>query len=679
MSGGFSMTKFLADRHIGSKIALGFTVVLTILAASSVTAWLIFGSVSSAVGSYAGLVGRSQIYRDVDKTVAQYRGHVREFIFSGNEETANDAVVDGESLRTVLVDGLKRIVDPTRHALLEDIAKQANVYVANFQKVQAAKSDLKKLETEVLDVVGAQITDGFIAVADGATKAGKSDLLPMAMEGRRLSLVARLDVNKRLGRRDQAAQAATGRDFEALRRVVSQLDTVTKDSADVNAPVATETKLIEKYQSAFEQAMKLDADLIALVDGPMRQAGDSMELLAGKAKDSNLAAQVALQNETLTTTASGGTLVLVFGAVALVVGVALAWLIGRSIARPVFGMCAAMRALAGGNRSIEIPGVGRKDEIGQMADSVAVFRDNMTEAERLREANERNKAAAEAERKAGMMRLANTFESGIKGVVNSVASQSTEMQSAAQAMAHTAESATEQATAVAAAVEQASANVQTVATAAEELSASVVEIGRQVEQSSKIANQAVDQADHTNQTVEGLNRSAQRIGEVVQLIETIAGQTNLLALNATIEAARAGDAGKGFAVVASEVKSLASQTGKATEEIRAQIGEIQGATGQTVEAIHNIGTIIRQMSEIATTIASAVEQQGAATREIATNVHQAAQGTSNIASNIEGVSRAASDTGAAASQVLSSAGELSKQSEMLRNDVDNFLSTVRAA
>jgi methyl-accepting chemotaxis protein len=176
-----------------------------------------------------------------------------------------------------------------------------------------------------------------------------------------------------------------------------------------------------------------------------------------------------------------------------------------------------------------------------------------------------------------------------------------------------------------------------------------------------------------------LDRSAQRIGEVVQLIETIAGQTNLLALNATIEAARAGDAGKGFAVVASEVKSLASQTAKATEDIRTQIGEIQGATGQTVEAIRSIGTTIRQMSEIATTIASAVEEQGAATREIASNVHQAAQGTADIATNIEGVSRTASDTGTAASQVLGAAGELSKQSETLRRDVDEFLATVRAA
>jgi methyl-accepting chemotaxis protein len=355
------------------------------------------------------------------------------------------------------------------------------------------------------------------------------------------------------------------------------------------------------------------------------------------------------------------------------------WLLFGRIAVPIRRMTNTMRSLAASDTSVAIAYVKRNDEIGQMAGAVQVFKDKMIEADRLREVNELQKAEADAARKAAMLQLADSFEASIKDVVNSVASQSTEMQSTAQAMSRTAEQTTEQATAVAASVQQASASVQTVATAAEELSASVQEIARQVDESSKIAGRAVGEADRTDTTVESLNRAAQRIGEVVQLIETIAGQTNLLALNATIEAARAGDAGKGFAVVASEVKLLANQTARATEEIRAQIGEIQGATGQTVDAIHNIGATIRQMREIATAIACAVEEQGAATREIAANVQQAAQGTGETATNIEGVSHAASETGAAASQVLSAAGELSRQSETLRRDVDGFLATVRAA
>jgi methyl-accepting chemotaxis protein len=668
----------IANCRIGSKIAIGFAAVLLILAVSSTLAWLAFGQVSSAVDGYAELVATSAIYRDIDLTVAQYRGHVREYVVSDNEDTAAMAVKEGTALRELIAKGLARVTNPERHALLESLAKQAESYTTNFAHVRDLNREQAKLETEVLDVVGEQSTDGFSAVIAGATKAGNTDILPPVVEGRRLSLMARLDVNKRLGRHDEAAAKSAEQQFDELKRTVAQLDTATKGS-ELNATVASETKLIDSYQSAFRRAVSLDNEQTALVNGIMRQDGDAMQAEAVKAKDSNFAAQGETEQSMLAVISHGNSLVMILGLAGLAVGVALAWLIGRGISRPVVGMCAAMRALAGGDKSVQIPGVGRKDEIGQMADTVAVFRDNMVEAERLRDENEQHKAEAETERKAGLIRLADTFEAGIKGVVNSVASQATEMQSAAQAMTHTAEQATQQATAVAASVEQASANVQTVATASEELSASVLEIGRQVEQSSNIASQAVTEADRTNTTVEGLNRTAQRIGEVVQLIETIASQTNLLALNATIEAARAGDAGKGFAVVASEVKSLASQTAKATEEIRAQISEIQGATGQTVEAIRSIGTTIRQMSEIATTIASAVEEQGAATREIAANVHQAAQGTGDIATNIEGVSRAAGETGAAAGQVLSSAGDLSKQAETLRRDVDEFLATVRAA
>jgi methyl-accepting chemotaxis protein len=678
MSNRNAILAFIADRTIGTKIAAGFTAVLLILAVSSVMAWLSFGQVSRAVDRNASLVANSAIFRDIDLAMTRYRGHVREYVFSKDEAVAGVAEKDSADLRKLIADGLARVVNPERHALLEEIAKQEASYTSNFAHVRTINVEQDKIETEVLDVVGRQMTDGFSAVIAGATKAGNLDLLPIAVEGRRLSLMARLDANKRLGRHDEAAAKSAEQELTELKQGLERLDAATKGT-DLNAAVASQAALIERYHTALLRAESIDAEQLSLVNGTMRQAGEAMAANAVKAKDGNLADQAATEQQTLTTTSGASTQVMAFGLVGLAIGVVLAWLIGRGISRPVIGMCAAMRALAGGDKTVEIPGVGRKDEIGQMADTVAVFKGNMIEADRLREETGQHKAAVEAERKSGMLRLADNFEAGIKGVVNSVASQATEMQSSAQAMTHTAEQATHQATAVAASVEQASANVQTVASSAEELSTSVLEIGRQVEQSSKIAGQAVVEADKTNATVEGLNKTAQRIGEVVQLIETIASQTNLLALNATIEAARAGDAGKGFAVVASEVKSLASQTAKATEEIRSQIGDIQGATGQTVEAIRSIGATIRQMSEIATSIASAVEEQGAATREIATNVHQAAQGTNDIATNIEGVSRAASDTGAAASQVLSAAGELSKQSETLRRDVDDFLATVRAA
>jgi methyl-accepting chemotaxis protein len=673
-----STLSFISDRTIGTKVAAGFAVVLLILAVSSALAWLAFGRASGAVEDYAGLVARSAIFRDIDLQVTRYRGLVREYVFSNDEATAATAVKDGEALRQLIASGLTKVTHPERHRLLEDAAKQAETYAAGFERVHAMSLEQAKLETDVLDPSGQQLVDGFTALLTAAVKTNNADIQRLAAEGRRLSLVARFNVERRLGRHDEAAAKAAEQQFLDLAPVLAQLDTATKDS-DLNATAKSLGALLERYQTASRRAASLDADQLALVNGAMTQGGATLAEDAVKAKDSNVADQALTETAAQSVTGNGETLVMWLGLAGLAAGVVLAWLIGRGISRPVVAMCAAMRTLAGGDKTVEIPGVGRKDEIGQMADTVAVFKNNMIEADRLREETERQKAEAETARKTGMLRLADNFEAGIKGVVNSVASQATEMQSSAQAMTHTAEQATHQATAVAASVEEASANVQTVASSAEELSASVREIGQQVEHSSKISSQAVIEADKTNATVEGLAKTAQRIGDVVQLIETIAGQTNLLALNATIEAARAGDAGKGFAVVASEVKSLANQTAKATEEIRVQISEIQGATGQTVEAIRSIGATIRQMSEIATTIASAVEEQGAATREIATNVHQAAQGTSDIATNIEGVSRAATDTGSAATQVLGAAGELSKQAETLRRDVDEFLATVRAA
>jgi methyl-accepting chemotaxis protein len=354
-------------------------------------------------------------------------------------------------------------------------------------------------------------------------------------------------------------------------------------------------------------------------------------------------------------------------------------IIVRGITRPVAGMTRAMTELARGDHSIEVPGIGRKDEIGDMAASVQVFKQKMVEADRLRGEQDEMKRRSEEEKRAAMSKLADEFEANVKGVVGAVSSASSQLQATARSMSSTAEQTSERSTAVAAAAEQASSNVQTVASAAEELSSSIGEISRQVTESTRIASQAVADAGRTNAQVQALADAAQRIGDVVKLINDIAGQTNLLALNATIEAARAGEAGKGFAVVASEVKSLATQTAKATEDISAQIKAIQGATTDSVKAIEAITGTIARINEIATTVASAVEEQGAATKEIARNVQQASAGTAEVSTNIAAVTQAAGETGAASGQVLTAADELSKQSDALHLQVNAFISKVRAA
>ena len=364
--------------------------------------------------------------------------------------------------------------------------------------------------------------------------------------------------------------------------------------------------------------------------------------------------------------------------IGLLAAIVVTFFTSRSIVNPVGAMTGAMSRLAEGDKSVEVPAQERTDEIGEMAKAVQVFKENAAESERL--ASERAKEEAEkVARGEKVARLTQQFEESSTAILEMVSAAGEQMQSSATTLTSIAEETSRQSTAVASAGEEASSNVQTVASAAEEMSSSIDEIGRQVTKSTEITTRAVDEADKTNTTVEGLAEAADKIGKVVELINDIANQTNLLALNATIEAARAGDAGKGFAVVASEVKNLANQTGKATEEISAQINTMQAATSGAVEAIKGIGQTIGEVSEIAGSIASSVEEQGAATQEIARNVQEAAKGTQEVSSNIAGVNKAADETGNSASQVLDASRNLSEQSENLRQEVEKFLAEVRAA
>ena len=353
------------------------------------------------------------------------------------------------------------------------------------------------------------------------------------------------------------------------------------------------------------------------------------------------------------------------------------WLVA-SVSTPIQRMTDAMKRLAGHDLSTEITGLGRKDEIGAMATAVQVFKDSMVKAEHLAEAQQLDHAQKQL-RATRIEAINATFDQQASEALNFLASAATELRATAGGMSDNADLASKQAGAVAAASEEASSNVQTVAAATEQLSSSIQEIARQVVQSSTIAGQAVQEAAATGGTMQTLSEAAQKIGEVVRLINDIAGQTNLLALNATIEAARAGEAGKGFAVVASEVKNLATQTARATEDISAQVAAMQSSTGNAVAAIERIDQTIGRMNEISTSIAAAMEQQGAATQEIARNVQEAARGTTEVSSNITGLNQSVEETGAASVEVLGAADELGQQAEQLRARVGTFLADIRSA
>jgi methyl-accepting chemotaxis protein len=367
------------------------------------------------------------------------------------------------------------------------------------------------------------------------------------------------------------------------------------------------------------------------------------------------------------------------GSAVLLCTLGFAWVVNRDIGGSLGSLQMAMGRLSEGDLATQVPGIDRRDEVGAMAQAVMVFKDSMIETERLRTLQEQVKARAAAEQKSILNRMADGFEGKIGHLIGILSSAATELKSTAESMTSTASQSNQQAATVASAAAEASSGLQSVASASDELTASIGEISRQVAQSTKIIGKAVDDAKRTDEIVRALSEGAEKIGAVVGLIADIASQTNLLALNATIEAARAGDAGRGFAVVATEVKSLANQTGKATQEISAQVMQIQAATKEAVEAIRGISNTIGEFSEIATTIASAVEQQGAATSEIARNVQQTNQAAHEVTTGIGGVSKAAGETGAAAGEVLNAASDLSKQSESLSNEVRIFVAGVRAA
>ncbi len=421
-------------------------------------------------------------------------------------------------------------------------------------------------------------------------------------------------------------------------------------------------------------------DMAAIVaEARGKQYFDKFRQLMADFQAEERALKAQRQESNTNTVSTTFTLIIACMVGGLVIGVGLAWFIGRSIAGPIGRMTQAMQKLASGDTSVEISDQDRADEVGEMAQATQVFKENAIETDRLRKEQAALEERQVQEKREQMQELASSFEESVGTIIATVSSSAGELKDTAQTMAGTAEQTSGQARSVSLASEEASANVQTVAAATEEMTASISEISGQITESNTISQKAITDAEATNKAVKGLADTTQEIGNIVSLIQDIAEQTNLLALNATIEAARAGDAGKGFAVVASEVKSLAEQTAKATEEISVQVNAIQQSSSSTVGAIEGITGVIKQIGERSTQIAAAVEEQNVSTQEISRNVQEAAAGTEKVNGTISEVQTAAETTGAAASQVLSSSDEMAQQFGTLREEVKKFLDGLRAA
>jgi methyl-accepting chemotaxis protein len=473
------------------------------------------------------------------------------------------------------------------------------------------------------------------------------------------------------------ASAAAARISDALKAVEGAQSEIKSESLEkLKAAVAG---YLKQSKNAIEMADGDAGSALMFIKGAERNFADIEKLTddliarSSDSKDREIArAGIRLEQQQQRLTAI--LLVVAF------IGIVVSFLIGRNISRPVVAMSKAVRELAVGNFEVQLPGLDRNDEVGQMARAIEEFKvQAIAKAEReTAEREEKNRELAAA-RRAELHSLAESFETAVGNIIENVNLASNELENSAVILTKSSAATQQLSAVVAAASEETSTNVQSVASATEEMAGSVHEIGRQVSDSNRIANEAVDQAEKTDALIAELSLAASRIGDVTKLITTIAEQTNLLALNATIEAARAGDAGRGFAVVAQEVKALAAQTAKATSEISTQIAGMQAATQDSVLAIKEISGTIGRVSEIAAAIAAAIEEQGAATQEIARNVQQAAIGSTQVATSIADVNRGAGDTGSASSQVLSSAQLLSNENKRLKAEVVKFLATVRAA
>ncbi len=662
---------------IKAKLFTGVGVIAAALAVTATLAVVGLGNVQSLFTGYRAAAHQSLEINAITSSVLSARLDVMNYRNGFREEDAESVRTDIARVRTQ-IDAMKALfTDQGRIARLDALAARTEEYEANFEKYAAIQSETTALQA-ALDQAGQKIRKLLTEIVETAYDDGDQVASYFAGRAQEQVLMGRIATEQlfaSLAPEDYAEAARTmtlARD--QLKVLFGQLETTAHRKLAGEAIELTERFMqdLKQVSDKFAERRGYRENGLDII-GPEMTRGYRAILTEIVDTQNELGPQAEREIEGIVTRTT------LLGVLFTVIGLVIALALGITVPRAIIAITRAMTDLAGGKLDAAIFGTGRKDEIGSMAAAVQIFQTNAIEKQHLEEEQQAASEQAQVRQKAMMNKLADDLDAAVGSIITGVSGAAGELQVAAESMTDTAARTSEQATNVAAASEQASSNVQTVASASEEMAATVEEIGRQASETSNKANAAAGEANVMVDKVRTLSDAAQKIGAIVGLIQDIAEQTNLLALNATIEAARAGEAGKGFAVVASEVKELATQTSKATTDISEQIAAIQDATASSTEAISAVTNSIEDLTRIAASIAGAVEEQSAATQEIARNVQQAAIGTQEVSGSIAHVTEAAATSSSTASQVLTSVGDLARQSDTLRSEVNRFLAGVRAA
>jgi len=658
------------------KIMAGFAIVLAISAASMGMAYLGFENVSAGVSSYRTSVSEADRARNIDRALFSYRAQARYYVVTGKEDDAKAALAAESSLKEAIDQSMKGTTNPAR---LDQITRLAREFRA-FTKIFA---DILRVKSETALLTQNQLARGSNSLRykldDLASTAADAELPAVELGAKQVAAQYQAAIalaNTFVINSDMAVATSA---LARLKFVENSLKAISSTDEKILQGLKEVSTLLDEYRQTLGKLID-NAKAISELTIEMTDSADAIMKGSAAMKADLLADQQRLETESDATIGETERLVVMLAIGGFLLGGALAVLLGRGISRPMTAMCKAMRELAGGNFDVVLPGLGRKDELGEMAGAVEEFKvQAVAKAERDAAAHDAQNKASSAARRAELIRFADDFETAVGAIVSNVSASAVQLEASAGTLTRTAETTQSLSSQVSSSSEDASNDMQAVASATEELSASVDEIGRRVRESNQIAEAAVLQAQQTDGRIGKLSRAAQEIGDVVKLITAIAEQTNLLALNATIEAARAGDAGRGFAVVASEVKSLAGQTAKATEEIAGQVGAIQTAVADAAQAIEQVNDIIEEISAIASTVAITVGEQNRAVAEIAEGVHRASSEAQSGAEAMGRVAGASKDARAAASSVKALADTLSVEAESLNGEVHRFLKNVQAA